>query len=63
MKRLQNTVLLSDKGHQNTIGLFLKWLGPKINSFFQPEEVEVTFKEDGAFTKYTYTKVNHKQVA
>lgn len=37
-----------------------------VSGLFQPEEVEVTFKEDltGHITSYTYTVVDHhKQVA
>ena len=42
---------------------FLKKLGDKVVSLFEPEEVEVTFKEEGKTKSYTYTKVSHKQVA
>ena len=43
--------------------VFIKKLGAKIAGLFRPEEVEVTFKVDGKTIKYTYTKVEHKQVA
>jgi len=46
-----------------SIGLFFKKLGSRIISLFEPEEVEVTFKVEGKKTSYTYTKVEHKQVA
>ena len=42
---------------------FLKKLGTKLASLFEPEEVEVTFKEEGNTNSYTYIKVSHKQVA
>jgi hypothetical protein len=42
---------------------FLRKLGDKVVSLFQPEEVEVTFKEEGNTKSYTYIKVPHKQVA
>ena len=42
---------------------FFKKLSSKIAELFEPEEVEVTFKEEGNKTSYTYTKVPHKQVA
>ncbi len=36
----------------------------KIVSFFEPEEVEVTFQEDkGKVVSYTYKVVDEKQVA
>ena len=43
--------------------LFFKMLGAKIADLFKPEEVEVTFKVEGKVMKYTYTKIEHKQVA
>jgi hypothetical protein len=45
------------------LGILLNMLKVKISSLFEPEEVEVTFKVEGKQTKYTYTKVSHKQVA
>ncbi len=42
---------------------FFKKLGRKVASLFEPEEVEVTFKEEGSTKSYTYTKVHQKQVA
>ncbi len=41
----------------------LKKLGDKVARLFEPEEVEVTFKEEGNTRSYTYIKVPHKQVA
>lgn len=38
-------------------------LRAKVAGFFQPEEVEVTFSVKGKNITYTYTKVDHKQVA
>ena len=49
---------------QNVITSFLTQLRKKISGYFEPEEVEVTFEEDhGKKAGYTYTKVQHKQVA
>lgn len=46
------------------ISLFFKKLANRISSLFEPEEVEVTFREvKGKRVGYTYTKVTHKQVA
>jgi hypothetical protein len=42
---------------------FFKWIRKKISDLFEPEEVEVTFKQEGNKVSYTYTKVEHKQVA
>ena len=47
----------------NVIVSFLRKLGSKITALFKPEEVEVTFKVEGKKISYTYTKVEHKQVA
>ncbi len=47
---------------KHTIGL-LKKISNKVATLFQPEEVEVTFKEEGNTKSYTYIKVPHKQVA
>ena len=47
----------------NAIMLFFRKLGNRISSLFEPEEVEVTFKVEGKKVSYTYTKVEHKQVA
>jgi hypothetical protein len=35
----------------------------KVQELFQPEEVEVTFTVEGKNVKYTYTKVQQKQIA
>jgi hypothetical protein len=42
--------------------LFRK-IGDKLAQLFEAEEVEVTFKVEGKRIGYTYTKVEHKQVA
>lgn len=47
----------------NKMMLFLKKVRNSVVSLFQPEEVEVTFKVEGKRMKYTYTKVQDKQVA
>lgn len=36
-------------------------LGGMVVGLFEPEEVEVTFKEEGDKTTYTYKKVPQKQ--
>lgn len=41
----------------------LKKIISRISRLFEPEEVEVTFKVEGKNITYTYTKVEHKQVA
>ena len=39
-------------------------LKEKAKEILTPEEVEITFEEEeGKITGYTYTKVQHKQVA
>lgn len=42
---------------------FFRMIRTKIGALFTPEEVEVTFKREGNKVTYTYTKVDHKQVA
>ena len=41
----------------------VKTIAGKLYRLFEPEEVEVTFKVEGKNVTYTYTKVEHKQVA
>ena len=48
---------------KNAFSRLLKTIGGKINSIFEPEEVEVTVKSEGNKVRYTYTKVPHKEVA
>jgi len=48
---------------KNALILFFHRLVNKFIALFQPEEVEVTFKVEGKKISYTYTKVEHKQVA
>lgn len=47
----------------NKIVRTLKWVTAKVKSWFEPEEVVVTFDDDGIDMSYTYKKVEHKQVA
>lgn len=42
---------------------FYKKLTKLIRSLFEPEEVEVTFKNKGRYRTYTYTKIESKRVA
>lgn len=48
---------------KSTAQTLAKQIWNKISALFEPEEVEVTFKEEGRQISYTYTKVEHKQVA
>ncbi len=57
------TEIAETTGKLDGLSLFLKKLGHRIISLFEPEEVEVTFKVEGKKVSYTYTKVEHKQVA
>jgi hypothetical protein len=40
-----------------------KKLAKGIRNLFEPEEVEVTFKNEGKYRTYTYTKIESKRVA
>ncbi len=51
------------RGIRSGIAAFFRKLIDRIADLFQPEEVEVTFEKKGNNITYTYTKVNHKQVA
>ncbi|PQJ10846.1 hypothetical protein CJD36_012815 [Flavipsychrobacter stenotrophus] len=55
----------SNSGKKKGITSFFSHLRATIISWFKPEEVEVTFEEDGGghMTGYTYTVVQHKNVA
>ncbi len=53
----------ADPARLNKPGNFFNRLKLKIAQLFEPEEVEVTFKQEGKTTRYTYTKVTHKQIA
>ncbi len=59
----ENQLSSSKQGRSNGFVHFFRSLSGKINDLFKPEEVEVTFKNDGKNMSYTYTKVSHKQVA
>lgn len=49
---------------QNPLKTFFDDIIKKVSSLFEPEEVEVTFKEEkGKVVSYKYTKVDRKQVA
>ena len=51
-------------GKPNSVALFFNMLKEKAKEILAPEEVEITFEEEeGKITGYTYTKVQHKQVA
>lgn len=41
----------------------LKMIKERLINLFRPEEVEVTFTEEGRSMKYTYTVLTHKRVA
>jgi len=41
----------------------LSRLGSRIRALFEPEEVEVTFLEEGDSTSYTYRVIEHKRAA
>lgn len=60
---MEQTNGMKQEDNHNMIVSFLKKIGSKITSLFTPEEVEVTFKVEGKKISYTYTKVEHKQVA
>ena len=62
MKAMKNKSK-SSMGSRKPVVLFFKRLLRSMSEMFQPEEVEVTFKGEGNHTTYTYTKVEHKQVA
>ena len=48
----------------NVITSIFSQIRKKLSGYFEPEEVEITFEEDhGKKIGYTYTKVQHKQVA
>lgn len=49
--------------NRNMLTNLIKKLTTRISRLFEPEEVEVTFKVEGKNVTYTYTKVQHKQVA
>ncbi len=59
----ENKIITSQNHRQASETGFFKRLGRKVADLFQPEEVEVTFKEEGSTRSYTYTKVSQKQVA
>ena len=60
---MENTKINS--GKNRGITSFLKHIGNTIVSWFKPEEVEVTFEENGGgkVISYTYRVVDHKHVA
>ena len=54
---------LSKRGSTDGLSQLIRKIRGKITGLFEPEEVEVTFKNEGKTMSYTYTKVPHKQVA
>lgn len=67
-------IILSMETHNNKAGIdtlkhsvftsFLKMVGKKVSCIFEPEEVEITFKEEEGKPagSYTYTVIPHKQI-
>ncbi len=53
----------SNANKPNLVVRIFQKLGGMVVGLFEPEEVEVTFKEEGDKTSYTYTKVQQKQAA
>ena len=48
---------------KNRIKHFIGQIALKIRNLFKPEEVEVTFTDEGHTISYTYTKIEEKKVA
>ena len=59
----ENKIKLPDTGKANVAVRLFQKLSGMVVGLFEPEEVMVTFKEEGDKTSYTYTKVHQKQVA
>ena len=59
----ENKIKLPDTSKTSLAVRLFQKLGGMVVGLFEPEEVEVTFKEEGDKTSYTYTKVQQKQVA
>jgi hypothetical protein len=58
-------VAVSNKPVSPTITLkkILQNLRARIRALFEPEEVEVTFLEEGKTSSYTYRVIEHKRAA
>ena len=54
---------LSNADKPNLVVRIFQKLSGMVVGLFEPEEVEVTFKEEGNKSSYTYTKVPQKQAA
>ena len=54
---------LSNADKPNLVVRIFQKLSGMVVGLFEPEEVEVTFKEEGNKTSYSYTKVPQKQAA
>lgn len=59
----KSNVRKGNQGFRSGLTVFFRKLLTRISNLFQPEEVEVTFKVEGKNITYTYTEVEHKQVA
>lgn len=54
---------LKPNNRANLVARIFQKLGGMVVGLFEPEEVEVTFKEEGNKTSYSYRKVPQKQAA
>ena len=61
MKLSKNVLILSV--HGSVVFRVMKQLKEKVAQLFEPEEVEVNFTSEGKRVKYTYRKIERKQVA
>ena len=61
--QLQQKTDLVAGGKKSVLRTLLRQIGDKLARLFEAEEVEVTFRVEGKRIGYTYTKVEHKQVA
>ena len=59
----KNKSNLSNADKPNLVVRIFQKLSGMVVGLFEPEEVEVTFKEEGNKSSYTYTKVPQKQAA
>ena len=64
METAKLNVESADKAKATALSGFLHACKKKLVHIFEPEEVEVYFEEDhGKVVSYTYTVVDHKEVA
>ncbi len=61
MKLSRNVLILSVQA--GIVFRMMKQLRDKVVQLFEPEEVEVDFTSDGNRVRYTYRKIERKQVA